>query len=253
MSDAWGKRTYGRDGDRARDYIAARQQHRLADDERARAHLQRQREREEEQEARRLAEADAEARRAAAAAREARRRQRLAEQQRHEEQKRQQQERRALREERNRVERTRRAREIANAWSSYETRWTLLNQTQSKTQGRRQLDGASPSSLTFERIPWPVADSPLDGRRTTRRTALALDEYEHLLRPEAICEFILSPAHSPEVSSKDRIRAALRRWHPDKFARVLGMVTESDRGAVADGVGIVVRCLNEMLERENHA
>lgn len=243
MSDAWGKRAYERDGDRAR---AARRQYRLADDERARAHLQRQREREEEEEARRLAEADAEARRAAAAAREARRRQRLAEQQRHEDQKRQQQERRALREERKRVEHTRRAREIANAWSSYETRWTLLSQS----QGRRQLGGTS-SSLTFERIPWPVADSPLDGRRTTRRTAL--DEHEHLLRPEAICEFILSPAHSPGVSSKDRIRAALRRWHPDKFARVLGMVAESDRDAVADGVGIVVRCLNEMLERENHA
>jgi hypothetical protein len=93
---------------------------------------------------------------------------------------------------------------------------------------------------------------PLDGRRTrgTRRTRAALDE---LLRPEAIREFLLSPAHSPEVSSKDRIRTALRRWHPDKFARLLGLVVESDRDAVADGVGIVVRCLNEMLERENHA
>jgi hypothetical protein len=91
---------------------------------------------------------------------------------------------------------------------------------------------------------------PLDGRRTRTRRAPALDE---LLKPEAICEFLLSPAHSPGVSSKDRIRAALRRWHPDKFARLLGLVVESDRDAVTDGVGIVVRCLNEMLERENHA
>jgi hypothetical protein len=241
--------------DRARDYIAARQ-HRLAD-ERSRAHLQRQRQRErerEEEEALRLAEAEAEARRAAAVAKEARRRQRLAEQQRHEEQKRrqyQQQQQRALREDRRRLEHTRRAREIANAWNSYETRWGLLSQSQSPNQ--RQLGGAS---LTFERIPWPVADSevvipPLDGRRTTRTTRrAALDE---LLRPEAIREFLLSPAHSPEVLSKDRIRTALRRWHPDKFARLLGLVVESDKDAVADGVGIVVRCLNEMLERENHA
>jgi len=87
-------------------------------------------------------------------------------------------------------------------------------------------------------------------RRGRGRRRRALDE---LLRPEAIREFLLSPAHSPEVSSKDRIRAALRRWHPDKFARVLGLVVESDKDDVADGVGIVVRCLNEMLERENQA
>lgn len=153
-----------------------------------------------------------------------------------------------MREDRRRLERTRRAREIANAWNSYEKRWSLLSQS----QNQRQLGGAS--SLTFERIPWPVADSeiippsPLDDRRRKRRGAL-----DELLRPEAIREFLLSPAHSSEVSSKDRIRAALRRWHPDKFARLLGLVVESDRDDVADGVGIVVRCLNEMLERENHA
>ncbi|KAI0305579.1 hypothetical protein B0F90DRAFT_1613513, partial [Multifurca ochricompacta] len=89
---------------------------------------------------------------------------------------------------------------------------------------------------TFERIPWPVAGTPLD------RT---LD----VLRPEAIREFLLSPTHSPDVPPKDRIRAALRRWHPDKFARVLTQVMESDRDAVTEGMGIVVRCLNGMLER----
>jgi len=258
VSDAWSKRSTYERGDRARDhdhdYIAAARQCRLAD-ERARAHHQREREREAEAR-QQIAEAEAEACRAAAAAKEARRRQRLAEQQRHEEQKRQQEQKRALREDRRRLERTRHARahEIANAWSSYETRWGLLSQSQNQNQ--RQLGGAS---LTFERIPWPVTDSeaiippPLDGRRSrTTRTArrAALDE---LLRPEAIREFLLSPAHSPEVSSKDRIRTALRRWHPDKFSRLLGLVVESDRDVVADGVGIVVRCLNEMLERENHA
>jgi hypothetical protein len=256
VSDAWGKRSTYERGDRARDYdyiTAAARQHRLAD-ERARAHHQRERERDEE--ARRLAEA--EARRAAAIAKEARRRQRLAEQQRHEEQKLRQEQQRALREDRRRLERTRRARahEIANAWSSYETRWGLLNQSQGQGQNQRQLGGGA--SLTFERIPWPVADSevilpPLDGRRSTRSTRTRRAALDELLRPEAIREFLLSPAHSPEVSSKDRIRTALRRWHPDKFARLLGLVMESDRDVVVDGVGIVVRCLNEMLERENHA
>jgi len=198
---------------REREHAAA--QRHIAE-ERAREQLQRRRE------AARLAEA----RRAAAAEEEAAR-QRLAEQQ--------QQRQRALREERRRLERTRRAREIAGAWRSYEARWGLLSQ--------RQPELGQLGALTFERIPWPVAtaDVPLD------RTL------DVLLRPEAIREFLLSPAHSPDVSSKDRIRAALRRWHPDKFSRVLGQVSESDRDAVAEGMGIVVRCLNEMLEKENHA
>ena len=182
-------------------------------------------------EARRLAEAT---RRAAAVAEEARRR-RLAKQQQQQQRERE----RALREERRRLERIRRAREIASAWSSYETRWGVLSQ-------RQQPGSSPPPPLTFEQIPWPVAAAvePLDGRTSN------LDE---LLGPEAIREFLLSPAHSPDVVAKDRIRAALRRWHPDKFARVLSQVVESDKDAVAEGMGIVVRCLNEMLERENHA
>lgn len=228
-SAAWSKRPYGRENDR--DYLAA--QHRLAAEERARELLQRRRE---------------EARRAAAIAEEARRR-RHAEQQRQEQQKRlqqlQQQQHRALRDGR------RRMREVAGAWSSYEARWGQLSQRRPSSPG-----APTPLPLTFERIPWPVADAigavpplePLDGR--TRRTRGALDE---LLRPEAIREFLLSPAHSPDVSSKDRIRAALRRWHPDKFARVLNQVMDSDKDAVTEGMGIVVRCLNDMLERENHA
>ena len=214
-SGGWSKRAYGRERDR--EYLAA--QHRLAAEERARELLQHRRE-----EARRLAEA----RRAAAVAEEARRR-RHAEQQRQEQLKRLQH--RALREGR------RRAREIASAWSSYEARWVQMSQS------RRQL---APPPLTFERIPWPVAAADLPLEMLDRR---ALEE---LLRPEAIREFLLSPAHSPDVSSKDRIRAALRRWHPDKFARVLGQVKDSDKDLVTDGMGIVVRCLNDMLEKENH-
>ncbi|KAI0281536.1 hypothetical protein BC826DRAFT_874827, partial [Russula brevipes] len=136
--------------------------------------------------------------------------------------------------------RTRRAREIASAWRSYEARWGLL--------GQRRPERELLSALTFERIPWPVADLPQsrDGATTTP-TPTPLDA----LRSEAIREFLLSPAHSPDVAPRDRIRAALRRWHPDKFGRVLSQVMESDRDAVAEGMGIVVRCLNDMLEREN--
>jgi len=225
--DARSKRTY------ERDHIA---------EKRAREEIRRQR-----REEARLAEA----RRAAAAAEEEARlrRRRHAEQQRQEQQ-RQKEEERALREERRRrrLERARvaRDREIASAWRSYEARWGLLSQSQRQPERGLGLLGA----LTFERIPWPVAkqDDAAQALRADGRVQL-LDA----LRPEAIREFLLSSAHSPDVSPRDRIRAALRRWHPDKFARVLSLVIESDRDAVTEGMGIVVRCLNDMLERENHA
>jgi flagellar biosynthesis GTPase FlhF len=188
---------------------------------------ERAREQQRRREEARLAEARREA------AEEARRRQAQQHQQQQQQQQQQQKQRRqALREERQRQERIQRAREIANAWRTYEGRWALLSQ--------RQPELGLLSALTFERIPWPVADVP-QGR--------TLD----MLQPEAIREFLLSPAHSPDVSSKDRIRAALRRWHPDKFTRVLNQVMESDRTAVEEGMGVVVRCLNDMLEKDHQA
>jgi len=207
----------------------------MAEEKRAREDIKRKR-----REKARLAEA----RRAAAAAaaeEEARQRRRRQEQQR------QKEEEHALREERRRrrLERARlaRDREIASAWRTYEARWGLLSQSQRQPERGLGLLGA----LTFERIPWPVAKEENTARPD--EAVQALDA----LRPEAIREFLLSSAHSPDVSPKDRIRAALRRWHPDKFARVLSLVIESDRDAVAEGMGIVVRCLNDMLERKNHA
>ena len=156
-------------------------------------------------------------------------------------QQRREEEERLREEQRRRQERTRRrAREVASAWRTYEARWALLSQ--------RQPELGLLSALTFERIPWPVvADTPLLDSGASRKHP------EVLLRYEAIREFLLSSAHSPDVSSKDRIRTALRRWHPDKFARVLSQVIESDRDAVAEGMGIVVRCLNDMLEKENQS
>ncbi|KAH9083673.1 hypothetical protein EDB83DRAFT_2330470 [Lactarius deliciosus] len=145
----------------------------------------------------------------------------------------------SLREERRRQRR--RARDIASAWRTYEARWALLSQ--------RQPELGLLSALTFERIPWPVVVADTDEGGTPRRRR----RLDVLLRHEAIREFLLSSAYSPDVPAKDRIRAALRRWHPDKFARVLSQVIESDRDAVAEGMGVVVRCLNDMLEKENRS
>jgi len=54
-----------------------------------------------------------------------------------------------------------------------------------------------------------------------------------------------------EMVQKERIKSALRRWHPDRFGRVLGRVDEKDKEAVERGVGIVARCLNDLLAQEN--
>ncbi|KAH9944728.1 hypothetical protein B0H21DRAFT_450246 [Amylocystis lapponica] len=110
------------------------------------------------------------------------------------------------------------------AWSAYEARWTTL---MSSTE--------SPKELTFRTIPWPMFSPPTTVEDIT---------------PARVVMFVLSPLHSDGQSRKDRIRNALRKWHPDRFGRLLAKVVEEDKVAVEDGVGLVVRCLNNVLERE---
>ena len=108
------------------------------------------------------------------------------------------------------------------AWKAHERRWTTIT--------------SDSSPLRFKSIPWPTTVQPRNVAEIT---------------PVAIAKLILSPAHSEGMSRKERIRNALLRWHPDRFGRVLGRVDEKDREAVERGVGIVARCLNELLAQEN--
>lgn len=117
------------------------------------------------------------------------------------------------------------------SWTGYETRWRTLK---------------SSSSLTFSNIPWPVA------------TSMPIMDVEGI-DPQLVAEFISSSdqqqqSQTQASSSKKRIRAALLRWHPDRFnATILKNVVKSDRKAVQDGVGKVVRILNDMLAKEGGA
>lgn len=110
------------------------------------------------------------------------------------------------------------------AWKAYERRWSAIAGD----------DGSS--RLRFKSIPWPTTVPPRNVAEIT---------------PAAVAKFIFSPAHSEGMSRKERIRNALRRWHPDRFGRVLSRVDERDKGAVERGVGVVARCLNELLAQEN--
>lgn len=121
-------------------------------------------------------------------------------------------------------EHARAERAMVEAWNVYELRWVALSAA---------YDGIF---LKFRDIPWPLLVPPLTPEEITA---------------EGIEAFILSPLHSQEQTTKERIRAGLLRWHPDRFCRVLGRVRESERSAVEEGVGIVVRCLNDLLSKDN--
>ncbi|KAF8263493.1 hypothetical protein EI94DRAFT_1740687 [Lactarius quietus] len=111
----------------------------------------------------------------------------------------------------------------AEAWKAYESHWATI------------ATGNDNSPLRFRSVPWPMTLPPRSEREVTS---------------EAVAKFILSHAHSEGVSRKDRIKSALRRWHPDRFGRILNRVDVKDRAAVERGVGTVVRCLNDLLARE---
>jgi len=124
---------------------------------------------------------------------------------------------------------TRKKRENAKArviesWNKYESRWRFLQ--------------SSPEELlTFQTVPWPLIATPSSPSSISGKN---------------ISFLLLSPLHSGHKSRKERIREAMQRWHNDKFEpRILPRVVERDRGAVKEGVDIVVRCLNDLLARAN--
>lgn len=110
---------------------------------------------------------------------------------------------------------------VSNAWALYEKRWTSL------------ANSAQP--LTFAAIPWPTLSKPSSPASLTIRT---------------ISSFLLSTHHSANMSPKDRIKQALKRWHPDRFGRILAKAKAEDKVKIEEGAGIVARCLNELLHSE---
>jgi len=110
---------------------------------------------------------------------------------------------------------------ILGAWDNYEKRWTSM--------------ATSSEPLKFKKIPWPLILPPRNTDDITRDAMVAL---------------LFSPLHSQNQPRKDRIRSAQLRWHPDRFRRHLGRVPEKDRAMVEEGVGIIARCLNELMEKE---
>ena len=94
---------------------------------------------------------------------------------------------------------------------------------------------SSEGTLGFRDIPWPTFAQPT-----------ALED----LSPAKVAMFVLSPLH-PGETRREKVRNALRRWHPDRFGRLASRIEEGEKEAIEEGVGIVARCLNDLLERES--
>ena len=111
---------------------------------------------------------------------------------------------------------------VMQQWEAYEDQWRAL------------LSSNGP--ITFKDIPWPLEIGPTDVKQLT---------------PANISKFLLASlrVRQNKVTQKERIRASLLRWHPDKLASVLRRVVEGDIEAVREGVGAVFMCLN-VLQQE---
>ncbi|KAF8342599.1 uncharacterized protein EI90DRAFT_2987771 [Cantharellus anzutake] len=117
---------------------------------------------------------------------------------------------------------------------TYQSFWSELQARAAAASSTSDQFGADPPFLTFSLIPWPVFELP-EGPETITR--------------EAVSEFLLSDDHSPGRTHKQRIREALLAYHPDRFVgRYISLVEASHQKAVEEGVGRVVRILNDMLE-----
>lgn len=133
--------------------------------------------------------------------------------------------------ERRQRKRSRESKAKQNARDDYETRWDSL----------LSIDETTRKPLTFRDIPWPchAAYSASDDQR------FSLGD----LTIDSISEFLFRPAKEPlEPTQKIKtIRETLLRFHPDKFeGRVMSRVSEAERAKVQEGIGIVVRTLNEL-------
>ncbi|KAH8984927.1 hypothetical protein EDB92DRAFT_1884555 [Lactarius akahatsu] len=99
----------------------------------------------------------------------------------------------------------------------------------------RQLKDSD--NLGWNSFAWPVFRRPSEPEEMTT---------------SAIGAYVLSK-YAPDAntkSSKDRVKDHIKRWHPDKFeTRILPRVAEEEREKVKAGAGVVVRGLNELLNR----
>ncbi|KAG8951274.1 hypothetical protein FRC04_006513 [Tulasnella sp. 424] len=115
---------------------------------------------------------------------------------------------------------------VQYAWETYEARWKAMQDGQFPPPGQY---------LSLSDIPWPVVGSI---------------RFVNELEDGRFEGFLLAPGADGVVNAKvlkQRARDAMLRFHPDRFeGRWMHQILESDRAAVKEGVGRVIRFLNEL-------
>jgi len=130
-----------------------------------------------------------------------------------------------------------------NPWLGYEDKWHQL------------LTSSNTMSLTFKTIPWPMLNSPSrpDDIKVSSIKSFVLSSNAVHLHPHPVVVAATELGESQKQIRQRRavLRAAILRWHPDKFlSRYLGMVVEEEREMVKEGVEMVIRGLNEIMRME---
>lgn len=134
-------------------------------------------------------------------------------------------------------------RALRRAWEAYDKAWDRLAMSVRpvKTFTFRKV------SFAFQDVPWPVL--PPLSRRTD--ADMAPDVQLEDITTQNVAHFLLHPHRMPEKSRKEKLRDAVLRYHPDKFeGRILPRIVSEDRARVQEGVSIVMRCLNELMDDE---
>ncbi|KIJ51874.1 hypothetical protein M422DRAFT_223555 [Sphaerobolus stellatus SS14] len=133
-------------------------------------------------------------------------------------------------------------RALLRAWEQYERSWEKLMKAVRPTTTFTFIK----LSFSFQEIPWPVLHKahPSKPKETI---PLELKDFT----PIAIAHFLLHPLRDPAKSRRDKLRDAIRHYHPDKFARFLHRIVEEDRTLVQEGVIIVTKSLNELMASES--
>lgn len=125
---------------------------------------------------------------------------------------------------RERAEAQEKSQALVQFFKLYEDKWAELR------------TNAMLSSIDFKELPWPTLELKYFTPEEITQDGVRAFVF-HALRPVA-----------PEKSAKDKVKAEVLRFHPDKFnARVLPKVREDQRGLAAELAGAIVRTLTTLL------
>ncbi|KAF7297556.1 hypothetical protein MKEN_01378100 [Mycena kentingensis (nom. inval.)] len=110
-------------------------------------------------------------------------------------------------------------RKLTERWARYEADWAAA--------------AATSARVGFSDIPWPMDAPPVS---------------PNALTVERIHAFLTEPltVRGCTVTKKERLRASLLRWHPDKLTGLLARVEEDEQGRVREGVQAVMVALQQL-------